>query len=280
MGFIAIAGCGALGGALAHKLAVRDRAAEVRIVDPEGRMAQGKALDIMQSSPVEQFTTRVTSADSWIAVAGADVIVVADDGAASRELAGESGLAVMREIAGVASNAPIVFAGASQRELMSRVSVELKVPRRRLIGSAPLALESAIRSIAAVLLDGSGVDVTLRVVGVPPQAAVVTWEHGSAAALPLTSQLAAHQIAAINARIRSLWPPGPYALASAAARVVEGLLGRSRRRYSCFVAIERGPVRDAVVAMPVELGPEGTRRIIEPSLTRQEQTLLENAFEI
>src|SRR6476661_2084246 len=157
MGFIAIAGCGALGGALAHKLAGRDRAAEVRIVDPEGRMAQGKALDIMQSSPVEQFTTRVTSADSWIAVAGADVIVVADDGAASREQAGESGLAVMREIAGVASNAPIVFAGASQRELMSRVSVELKVPRQRLIGSAPLALESAIRSIAAVLLDGSGV---------------------------------------------------------------------------------------------------------------------------
>ena len=123
-------------------------------------------------------------------------------------------------------------------------------------------------------------DVTLRVVGVPPQAAVVTWEDGSAAALPLTSQLAAHQIAAINARIRSLWPPGPYALASAAARVVEGLLGRSRRRYSCFVAIERGPVRDAVVAMPVELGPEGTRRIIEPSLTRQEQTLLENAIEM
>jgi len=280
MGFIAIAGCGALGGALAHKLAGRDRAAEVRIVDPEGRMAQGKALDIMQSSPVEQFTTRVTSADSWIAVAGADVIVVADDGAASREQAGESGLAVMREIAGVASNAPIVFAGASQRELMSRVSVELKVPRQRLIGSAPLALESAIRSIAAVLLDGSGVDVTLRVVGVPPQAAVVTWEHSSASALPLTSQLAAHQIAAINAQIRSLWPPGPYALASAAARVVEALLGRSRRRYSCFVPIERGPVHDAVVAMPVELGPEGTRRIIEPSLTRQEQTLLENAFEM
>jgi malate/lactate dehydrogenase len=39
-------------------------------------------------------------------------------------------------------------------------------------------------------------------------------------------------------------------------------------------------MRDAVVAMPVELGPEGTRRIIDPALTRQEQTLLENAFEM
>ena len=100
MGFIAIAGCGALGGALAHKLAGRDRVAEVRLIDPEGRIAQGKALDILQSSPVEQFSTRITSADAWTAAAGADVVVVADDGASSQEHAVESlGLAILRQIA-------------------------------------------------------------------------------------------------------------------------------------------------------------------------------------
>ncbi len=280
MGFIAIAGCGALGGALAHKLAGRDRVAEIRLIDPEGRIAQGKALDILQSSPVEQFSTRITSADAWTAAAGADVVVVADDGASSQELSGESGLAILRQIADVAGSAPILFAGAAQRELMARTSVELKVPRRRLLGSAPLALESAMRAMAGVLLDGSGVDVMLRIVGVPPNAAVVAWEEAAAFGLPLSSQLAAHQIAMLNSKIRGLWPPGPYALASAASRVAEGLLGRSRRRFSCFVPLERGPVRDSVVAMPVELGPEGVRRVLEPSLTRQEQTLLENAFEM
>lgn len=280
MGFIAIAGCGALGGALAHKLAGRDRVAEIRLIDPEGRIAQGKALDILQSSPVEQFSTRITSADAWTAAAGADVVVVADDGPSSQELSGESGLAILRQIADVAGSAPILFAGAAQRELMARTSVELKVPRRRLLGSAPLALESAMRAMAGVLLDGSGVDVMLRIVGVPPNAAVVAWEEAAAFGLPLSSQLAAHQIAMLNSKIRGLWPPGPYALASAASRVAEGLLGRSRRRFSCFVPLERGPVRDSVVAMPVELGPEGVRRVLEPSLTRQEQTLLENAFEM
>lgn len=280
MGFIAIAGCGALGGALAHKLAGRDRVAEIRLIDPEGRIAQGKALDILQSSPVEQFSTRIASASAWSAAAGADVIVIADDGASSQEHSGESGLAILRQIAGVAGSAPILFAGAAQRELMARTSVELKVPRRRLLGSAPLALESAMRAMAGVLLDGSGVDVMLRIVGVPPNAAVVAWEEAAAFGLPLSSQLAAHQIAMLNSKIRGIWPPGPYALASAASRVVEGLLGRSRRRFSCFVPLERGPVRDSVVAMPVELGPEGVRRVLEPSLTRQEQTLLENAFEI
>jgi malate dehydrogenase len=280
MGFIAIAGCGALGGALAHKLAGRDRVPEVRLIDPESRIAQGKALDILQSSPIEQFSTRVSSAGTWSAVAGADVIVIADDGGSGKEHSGEPGLTVLRQIAAVASSAPIVFAGSAQRELMARASVELKVPRVRLLGSAPLALESAVRAITGVLLDGSGVDVSLRVVGVPPSATVVAWQEAVASGLPLSAQLPAHQITAINSRLRSLWPPGPYALASAAARVVEGVLGRSRRGFSCFVALERGPVRDSVVAMPVELGPEGVRRLLEPSLTRQEQTLLENAFEM
>jgi malate dehydrogenase len=280
MGFIAIVGCGALGGALAHKLASRDRVAEVRLIDAEGRMAQGKALDILQAAPVEQFSTRITSADTWAAAAGAEVIVVADEGASSREHAGEAGLAMLRQLVGFSGAAPIVFAGAAQRELIARASVELKVPRRRLLGSAPLALESAVRALAGVLLDTSGVEITLRIVGVPPQAAVVAWEEASASGLPLSSQLRAHEIASLTSKVRSLWPPGPYALASAASRVVEGLLGRSRRRFSCFVPLERGPLRDVVVAMPVELGPEGVRRVLEPALTRQEQTLLENAIEM
>jgi malate dehydrogenase len=280
MPFIAIVGCGALGGALAHTLAGRDRIGEVRLVDPAGAMAQGKALDIQQSGPVEQFSTRLTHADAWAAVAGAEVVVIADDGASSREHGGEAGLSVLREVVKSAGSSPLLFAGASQRELIARAANELKVARKRLIGSAPLALESAVRALSGVLLDTSGVDVSLRIVGVPPQAAVVAWEEGTASALPISSQLAAHQIAALNGKLRTLWPPGPYALASAATRVVEGLLGRSRRRFSCFVALDRGPLRDAVVAMPIEVGLEGVRRVIEPKLTRQEQTLLENAIEM
>lgn len=280
MGFIAIVGCGALGGAVAHKVAGRDRVAEVRLVDPEGRIAQGKALDILQSAPIEQFSTRVSAAADWNAVAGAEVIVVADDAATGQEHAGEAGLVMVRQIARVAGGTPLVFAGATQRELIGRSAGELNINRRRLIGSAPLALESAVRTIAAVLLDGSGVEVALRVFGLPPGAAVVAWEEATAAGLPLTSQLPAHHIATIDARLRSLWPPGPYALASAAARVVEALVGRSRRSFSCFVPLERGPLRGSVVAMPVELGLGGTKRVIEPVLSRQELTRLENAIEM
>ena len=57
--------------------------------------------------------------------------------------------------------------------------------------------------------------------------------------------------------------------------MVEALANGSRRRFSCFVDVSRG----RVVAMPVELGQDGVRRVIEPALTRQERTRLENALE-
>jgi len=279
MGFIAIIGAGALGGAVAHKLAGRDRVADVRLIDPEERIAEGKALDICQSSPIEAFSTRVSAATTFKSAVGADVIVVADEAASGKEHGGETGLALVRELARAGSRAPIVFAGATHRELIARSVGELRLPRTLVVGSAPTALESALRAMAALLIDGSGVDIALRVVGVPPRAAVVAWEEATVSGQPLSSRLPAYAIAALNARIPGLWPPGPYVLGSAAARVVEALVNGSRRHYSCFVALDRGATRNAVAAMPVALGPGGLSQVLEPTLTRQEQTMLENAIE-
>jgi malate dehydrogenase len=275
MGFIAIVGGGALGGAIAHTLARRDRLAEVRLIDPYGQVARGKTLDIQQSSPIDSFSTRVTSAESTIAAVGADVIVIADDAANDKEHAGEAGLALARRILHAENAAPIVCAGAMQRDLIDKCVVELHAPRARVLGSAPLALESAVRAMTALMLDASGVDVSLRVVGVPPRAAVIAWEEATASGIPLPALLPPHVIAALTARLPVLWPPGPHALGSAAARVVEALAAGSRRRFSCFVALERGPV----AAMPVELGRGGVKRVVEPTLTRHERTLMENAIE-
>ena len=275
MSLIAIIGGGAIGGALAHKLAGRDRVREVRLIDAELRIAEGKALDIRQSSPVEGFSTRVTSDGHLAAAAGADVIVLADAAAGTGEYAGESGLALLRQVVAMGTRAPIVFAGCQQRELIRRAAVELHVPDARLIGSAPFALESALRALAGLAVDGSGAEVTLRVLGVPPKSAVVTWEEATAFGMPLAAVLPPHEIAGLSARIPGLWPPGPYALAAAAAHVAEAIALGTRRRYSCFVSLGRG----RVAAMPVELWQDGVRRIVEPTLTPQERTALDSAID-
>lgn len=278
MGFIAIVGAGALGGAVAQRLAARGRTAEVRLIDPHGSVARGKALDLLQSSPIDGFATRITAAETTTAAVGADAIVLADTAAEQQEHAGEAALALVRQIVREGTDAPLVCAGALQRDVIAKAVAELHLRRTRIFGSAPLALESALRAMAGLLLDVSGVEIALRVVGIPPGAAVVAWEAATVTGLPLSSQLPPHAIAALNARIAGLWPPGPYALGSAAARVAEAAVHGSRRQFSCFVALERGATRTAVAAMPVELAPGGIRRILEPNLTPQERTLLENAI--
>jgi malate dehydrogenase len=277
--FVAVIGAGSIGGALAQKLALGDRIGEVRLIDPHPGLAQGKALDILQSAPMEHFHTRLVAAQSLHSAAGAQAIVLADAGATDKEHADEAGLALVRQIAAFEGSAPLVFAGAEQRPLMGLVIAELSVARWRVLGTSPAALESALRTLTGLALDISGVDVQLRLVGIPPEGVVVGWEEATAAALPLRAQLPPHVMRALDARIPKLWPPGPLALASAAARSVEAIVNGARRPFTCFVSLESGPTRNAVAAMPTELGSRGVVRVLEPALSRLERTQMDTAIE-
>lgn len=274
MSFVAVIGAGSLGGTIAQTLAIRDRIREIRLIDTDERIAQGKALDIQQSSAVDGFSTIISATGSIAGAAGAAVLIVADRASDHAEFSGEEGLALLRRLLAIESSAPVVCAGASQRELMVRSIAELRMPGSRIVGSAPLALESGLRALAGVSIDTSGVPIALNVVGVPPRNAVVAWEEATISGQPLSAHLPAHTIAAIDSRIAGLWPPGPYALASAATRVVEAITLGSRRRLSCFADLTHG----RVASMPVELAQDGVRRIVEPVLTGQEKTRLENGI--
>ena len=106
---------------------------------------------------------------------------------------------------------------------------------------------------------------------------MIAWEEATASGQPISSLIPPHRLAAISSRLPRLWPLGPLALASAAARVAEAAANGSRRRYSCFVCVSEGEMPVAVLAMPAEIGRSGVARVLRPSLTRQEQTLLDNA---
>lgn len=278
MSFVAIIGAGPIGGALAHTLAARGRVDEVRLIDPEGRIAEGKALDILQSSPIEQWNTRVSAATDIAAAAGAEVIVLADM-VKTGEISGDLGLSLVRQITRIDTNAPLLFAGGLQRDLMALTVGELHVPPRRVAGSAPLALESSVRALAAALTDASPVDLSIGIAGVPPRDAVIGWDAATAFNQPIAAVLAPHHLAALSARLPALWPPGPYALGSAGARIAEALAAGSRRRYTAFAAIDVGGAgRSLVAAVPVEFVQGGIGRTLEPALSRHERTAFENGL--
>ena len=275
---VAIIGAGELGGALAYVLARTSVAVEIRLIDEMGNVAAGKALDIMQAAPIEGFATRVSgSTDVWTA-AGASVLVLTDR-FGGEEWQGEEGLMLLKRIVEVGAGSIVLCAGSSQRELVERGVRELHVARGRLFGSAPEALAGAVRAIVALETNGSPRDVALAVLGVPPSHIVIPWEDAALAGFAMTRVLDEPSRRRVDARVARLWPPGPYALASAAAAAIEALMGRSRRLITCFVAPDDSAGRRARTgALPVRLGPAGIVDVALPSLSVHERVLLDNAM--
>jgi len=275
---VAIIGAGELGGALAHVLARRNAARFIRLIDEKGRVAEGKALDILEAAPVEGFATGLAGSNDIASAAGASVIVLAD-GAGGSEWQGENGLMLLRRLGHASSSAIIVCAGAAQRELVERGVRELHIPRARILGSAPEALAAGARALVALEHDASPRDISLSILGVPPGRTVVSWEGATIAGMALTRLSNEPSRHRLTDRITALWPPGPYALATGAVKVVETILGRSRRLACCFVAPDdAGGLRSRAAAMPVRLGAGGVVEVVLPPLSPAERVALDNAI--
>jgi malate dehydrogenase len=277
---VAIIGAGELGGALAHVLARSDLVGSIRLIDEKGRVAEGKALDIAQAAPVEGFATQMSGSADVSTAAGATVIVIADRFAAG-EWDGEDALQLVHRLEQSAPAAVLLCAGASHRELIDAGVRELHVARTRLFGSAPEALAAGARALVALAANGSPRDVALSVLGVPPAQTVIPWEDATLAGFALTRLVDEPSRRRLAARVAALWPPGPYALATAATMVIEAIAGRSRRIASCFVAPDTSAGRRTRTgALPVRLGPAGIGDVLVPSLSVVESVALDNAMQI
>ena len=285
---VAIVGAGELGGLIAHVMARRDAADRVRLIDDRGRIAEGKALDISQAAPVERFAASVAGSTDLSAAIGCDVVVIADralpPGAKSQEVdsnwRGDEAVALIRRVRATAPQALVVCAGLEHRELVDRAVRELHVPRGTIVGSGSEAFAAAARAMVALDLDVSARDVALPVLGIPPTHIVIAWEEATVGGLDLKDLLPNPARRRLDRRIAALWPVvGPYALATAACKVIEALTGISRRPVTCFVAPdERDANRTRTAALPVKLDARGVVEVLVPGLSTAERIALDNAL--
>jgi len=274
---VAILGAGELGGALAHAIARLNLSRVIRLIDERGSVAQGKALDISQAAPIEGFASQLIGASDWSYAATADLVIVADR-ATGGEWPTDEAVTILRQF-GTASRSPIICAGSQAAALVERAARDAGLPRGRLIGSAPEALASAARALAAIAVNGSARDIGIFVVGLPPEHTIIPWHDATVAGQSLTRLLDEPVRRRLNQRIAAAWPPGPLVLAAAASKAAAAIAGRSRQVLSCFVAPDRASgVRNRVAALPVRLGPGGIVEVVMPSLTAGEQVALDNAL--
>lgn len=275
---VAIIGAGEIGGALAHVLARRSTVRSVRLIDEAGRVAAGKALDIEQAAPIDGSAVPVAGSSELFDAAAAQIVVLADRFKGG-ELNADEAVGLLRQVAAFSNRPLIVCAGAHGREAVERGVREIGVGRSRLFGTAPEALSSAVRALVALEINGSASEVALTVTGVPPTRVVIPWSDATVAGMAAARALNDVARQGISARVAALWPPGPYALANAAAHAIDAVLGRNRRISCAFVAPDDSSGRkERAVALPVRLGLRGIEAVIAPALTAHDRITLENAM--
>jgi hypothetical protein len=277
---VVIVGAGELGGALARQVAAADIASRVVLVDEAGTVAAGKALDIRQAATVDGYSTYLIGTADESAVAGADVIVIADRALTNAEWQNDAGVALVRRIVHLNPTAMILCAGAQHLPLVERGVREAGLDRLRLFGSAPEALRSAVISMTALEAGCAPADISLTVVGRPPLQSIVPWEDASIAGRRATDVLSPPAITRLDSRLPRLWPPGPFTLASAATRVLSAATRRNNHTVCALVAVTREEGdRGRVGMLPVQLQTTGIAAVLTPTLSTRDQVRLDTALQ-
>lgn len=270
---IAIIGAGELGATLARRLAAAGSFRRVRLLDPDVGKAKGKALDILQSGPVERFDTSVEGG-SLDGLGEVDAVALADPPALDPGHLPSEAAEILDRVRASAGRVPLVVAGGNPAVV--EMAVEKGQPRDRVLGSAPVAIASALRRHLAAALEGRPRDVALIVLGRPPGRLVLPRATALIGGLPI-ERLAPTAARAALSRVEGRWP-GPVALAAAAARVLSALASADASVLPVMVSLagEYGH-RGRALAVPARLGQGRVLGVVELDLDPVDRVAFDNA---
>ena len=290
---ITVIGAGNVGATCAQRLAERELAREVILIDVADGIPQGKALDQWESAPVEGFDTRVVGSTDYAAAAGSEIFIVtagiARKPGMSRDdlLRTNAGIvrSVSTEIARVSPDAIIIMV-SNPLDVMSYVAMEASgFPRERVIGMAGVLDTARYRSFIALELDVSVEDVQALVLGGHGDTMVPLASYTSVSGIPLTQLLTQDRIDALVDRTRSggaeivgylKTGSAYYAPSSAAVQMAEAIAKNKRRILPCaaYLQGEYG-MSGLFLGVPCKLGEGGLQEIIEVELTDSERAELQ-----
>ncbi|MBX6328853.1 MAG: malate dehydrogenase [Pseudolabrys sp.] len=296
---IALIGAGQIGGTLAHLIGLK-RLGDVVLFDVVEGVPQGKALDIAESSPVNDFDARFVGTNSYEAIAGADVCIVTagmprKPGMSRDDLLGVN-LKVMEQVgAGIKKYAPDAFVICITNPLDAMVWALQKycgLPEQRVVGMAGVLDSARLRYFLADEFNVSVEDVTAFVLGGHGDTMVPLIRYSTVAGIPVpdlirmgwTTQARIDDIvkrtANGGAEIVNLLKTGSafYAPAASAIAMAESYLLDKKRILPCAAWLngEYG-IRDLYVGVPVVIGSKGVERVVEIELNGAERSAFEKS---
>jgi malate dehydrogenase len=292
---ITVVGAGNVGATAAQRVAEKNLARTVVMVDVIEGVPQGKGLDQWQSAPVEGFDARVIGSNGYEAAAGSDLFIVtagiARKPGMSRDdlVKTNAGIvaSVSQEIKRVAP-ASIVIVVSNPLDAMCYVAMKTTgFPRERVLGMAGVLDTARYRAFLAEAMDVSVEDIQAMVLGGHGDTMVPLVSYTTVSGIPVTQLLARDQLEAIVQRTRNggaeivnFLKTGSayYAPSAAAVQMAEAIVLDKKRVLPCaaWLTGEYG-LKDVFCGVPCKLGRRGLEQILQVTLTEQERADLQKS---
>jgi malate dehydrogenase len=294
---ITVVGAGNVGATAAQRVAEKELARTVVLVDIAEGIPQGKGLDQWQSAPIEGFDSRVIGTNGYDETAGSDVVIItagiARKPGMSRDDLLNTNAGIVKQVSEqIKRTSPdaIIIVVSNPLDVMCYVAKEVSgFPRERVIGMAGVLDTARYRAFLADAMDVSVRDISAMVLGGHGDTMVPLISYTTVSGIPVTQLLAREKLDAIVDRTRNggaeivkhlKTGSAYYAPSAGAVEMAEAIVKDNKRILPCSAWLEgEYGMSGLFLGVPCKLGRKGLERIIEVELTADERAALERSAE-
>jgi len=288
---VTIVGGGNVGATAAHWAAEKELA-DIVLIDIIEGMPQGKALDLMETRPVEDFDTKVIGTNDYKDTANSDIVVITaglprKPGMSRDELLDVNKKIVQgvtEQVVKYSPNAILIIVSNPLDAMCHVAKMVSKFPKHRVFGMAGILDTARFRCFVSMELNVSVEDIQAMVLGGHGDDMVPLPRYTTVAGVPVTELMSKEKIDAIVSRTRkaggeivALLKTGSayYSPSAAVVQMVESVLKDKKRVVPCAAYLEgEYGIRDLYVGVPIKIGAMGVEQIIELKLTDEEKAAL------
>jgi len=292
---ITVVGAGNVGATCANVIAQKDLCREVVLLDIKEGMAEGKALDIWQTSSINHFNTRVTGVtNDYLKTKGSGVVVITSGlprkpGMSRDDLIKTNASIVTDAVERVIRYSPeaIIIVVTNPLDVMTYAAYKAaRKESRKVFGMAGILDTGRYKAFIADALNISPKDIHSMLLGGHGDTMVPLPRYTSISGIPVTEMLNKEEIDKIVDRTRkgggelvnlmgtSAW----YAPGAAAAQMVEAIVDDQRRIFPvCALLKGEYGMKDVYMGVPVVLGADGIEEIIELKLNSEEMKMVKES---
>src|SRR5438874_1716544 len=285
---ITVVGAGNVGATTAQRIAEKELAGTVVLVDIVEGIPQGKGLDQWQSAPIEGFDSRVIGTNGYGESAGSDLVIItagiARKPGMSRDDLLNTNAGIVKQVAEeIKKSSPdaIVIVVSNPLDVMCYVAKQVTgFPRQRVLGMAGVLDTARYRAFLAEALDVSVRDIQAMVLGGHGDTMVPLISYTVVSGIPITQLMDRKTLDAIVDRTRNggaeivkylKTGSAYYAPSAGAVQMAEAIVHNQRRILPCAAWLDgEYGMQGLFLGVPCKLGRNGLEQVIEVQLTADE----------